>query len=198
MASTTARRKRKKAPARTGRKKTTSVRSPSSNGRVAKPRRSPRARVGPVNEWFELRRSPIQGIGAFAITDIPKGTRIVEYTGERISNGEADRRYDDEAMRQHHTFLFILNKRTIVDAAFDGNEARFINHSCDPNCDTVIERGRIFIDAAKKIAAGDEITYDYSYDDDRKYTAKDYRFYGCQCGSPKCRGTIVKTRRKWR
>src|SRR5690349_17005616 len=70
-------------------------------------RRSPPGKAGPVNEWMELRRSPIHGLGAFALTDIPKGTRVIEYTGEKVSNAEADRRYDDDAMSQHHTFLFI-------------------------------------------------------------------------------------------
>lgn len=143
------------------------------------------------NEWFELRRSPIQGLGAFAIKDIPKGTRIIEYTGEKISNAEADRRYDDDAMHRHHTFLFTLNSRTCVDAAVGGNAARFINHSCDPNCEAVIERGHIWIDALKRIPAGTELAYDYQYEFDDEYTEEDLKWYRCQCGSPKCRGTIV-------
>src|SRR5215212_8562184 len=86
-----------------------------------RPRKVPEnPRLGRVNEWFELRHSPIQGVGAFATRDIPKGTRIIEYVGEKISNAEADRRYDDEKMSRHHTFLFILNQRTCVDAAFEG------------------------------------------------------------------------------
>src|ERR1051325_526431 len=120
--------------------------------RATKPRNHevPTPKLGPVSEWFELRRSPIQGVGAFAIQDIPKGTRIIEYTGQKISNAEADRRYDDEHMRRHHTFLFILNNRAGVDAAYGGNEARFINHSCDPTCETFVERGRIWIEAIKR------------------------------------------------
>src|SRR5438067_5799037 len=102
--------------------------------RRTKARRSPAGKAGPVNDWMELRHSEIHGIGAFAVADIPKRTRIIEYTGEKISNPEADRRYDDAKMRRHHTFLFILNDRTCVDAAYDGNAARFMNHSCDPNC----------------------------------------------------------------
>jgi SET domain-containing protein len=161
-------------------------------------RRSPAGKAGPVNEWMELRHSEIHGLGAFAVADIPKGTRIIEYTGEKIGNAEADRRYDDDKMRRHHTLLFILNDRTCVDAAYDGNAARFINHSCDPNCEAVIERGHIWIDALKAIPAGTELVYDYRYEDDPEYTEEDYRFYGCKCGAPNCRGTIVKTRRKWR
>jgi uncharacterized protein len=150
------------------------------------------------NEWFVLRRSSIQGLGAFATRDIPRGTRIIEYTGEKISNSEADRRYDDDRMGRHHTFLFTLNSRTCVDAAVGGNAARFINHSCDPNCEAVIERGHIWIDAKKRIPAGTELVYDYQYEHDDEYTEEDLKWYKCECGSPKCRGTIVlpKTRKK--
>lgn len=161
-------------------------------------RPSPPGRVGPINEWLELRRSPIHGLGGFARRDIPKGTRIIEYTGEKISNAEADRRYDDETMKRHHTFLFVLNSRTCVDAAFEGNEARFLNHSCAPNCEAVIERGHIWIDALTDIPAGSELLYDYQYEDDPEYTQDDLRFYACHCGAPNCRGTIVKTRRRVR
>lgn len=144
------------------------------------------------NEWFELRHSKIQGLGAFARKPIPKGTRIIEYTGERISNEEADRRYDDEKMGRHHTFLFTLTSRTVVDAAVGGNEARFINHSCDPNCEAVIEKGRIWIEAVKRIPEGTELVYDYQYEHDEDYTQEDLDWYACRCGAASCRGTIVK------
>ncbi len=159
-------------------------------------RPSPPGRVGPVNEWVQLRRSPIHGLGAFASADIPKGTRVLEYKGEKITNAESDRRYDDKSMTRHHTFLFILNSRTCLDAAFDGNETRFINHSCDPNCEAVIDRGRIWIETIKRIPQGTELVYDYQFEDDPKYTEEDLRFYACRCGAAKCRGTIVKTKRK--
>ena len=161
-------------------------------------RPSPPGRAGPINAWLELQRSPIHGLGGFALRDSPKGTRIIEYTGEKISNAEADRRYDDEAMKRHHTFLFVLNSRTCVDAAFEGNEARFLNHSCAPNCEAVIERGHIWIEALANIPAGSELLYDYQYEDDPEYTQDDLRFYACHCGAPNCRGTIVKTRRRVR
>jgi uncharacterized protein len=155
--------------------------------------------LGPVNEWFELRRSRIQGVGAFALQDIPKGTRVIEYTGEKITNAEADRRYDDESrMQRHHTFLFVLNLRTVIDAAHGGNESMYINHSCAPNCEAEIIRGRIWIEAIKNIPVGSELTYDYQYENDSDYTENDLRFYACRCGSDKCRGTIVKTRRRIR
>jgi SET domain-containing protein len=156
-------------------------------------RPSPPGRAGPVNKWMELRDSGIHGLGGFAIRDIPKGTRVIEYAGERVNNAEADRRYDDDKMKEHHTFLFILSTRTCVDAAFEGNEARFLNHSCDPNCETSVSNSRIWISSIKRIPAGTELTYDYQYDYEPHYTEKDLRFYGCECGSPKCRGTIVMT-----
>jgi len=147
---------------------------------------------------MELRKSGIHGLGAFAVRDIPNGTRIIEYTGERINNAEADRRYDDNKPGDHHTFLFILSSRTCVDAAFDGNEARFINHSCSPNCETGVWNSRIWISSIKRIPAGTELTYDYMYEDDPEYTEDDLRYYRCECGAPNCRGTIVKTRKKFR
>jgi SET domain-containing protein len=143
------------------------------------------------NEWFELRRSGIHGRGAFARKTIPRGTRVIEYTGEKISNAEADRRYDESKMRRHHTFLFILSSRTVVDAAVRGNAARFINHSCAPNCEAVIERGHIWIETVKRIPVGTELVYDYQYEYDDEYTAEDLARYKCVCGAPKCRGTIV-------
>jgi uncharacterized protein len=151
-------------------------------------RARPRARSNP---WLVIRSSGIHGRGAFARTDIPAGTRIIEYTGERVSNAEADRRYDDARMKRHHTFLFILNSRTVVDGAVGGNESRFINHSCDPNCESVIEGRHIWVDAIRDIPRGEELAYDYRYEFDDKYTVDDLAFYGCACGSPLCRGTIV-------
>lgn len=141
---------------------------------------------------FELRTSHIAGVGAFATRPIRKGTRIIEYTGERISNAEADRRYDEDKMSSHHTFLFTLNRQTVVDAAVGGNEARFINHSCAPNCEAVIEDGRrIYIEALEDIAAGEELVYDYQYERMDDHTPDDERFYACRCGAPGCRGTIL-------
>jgi uncharacterized protein len=182
---------KRKSAAATRRSKTTKPKAALKRARKSKP-----GRAGPVNEYLELRGSPIHGLGGFARTDIPKGTRIIEYVGEKISNAEADRRYDDAKMKRHHTFLFILNSRTCVDAAFDGNESRFLNHSCDPNCEAIITRGHIWIEAMRAIPAGTELVYDYQYEDDAEYTEEDLRFYACRCGAPNCRGTIVKTRKR--
>ena len=183
----------------------TSVKRTASKTKVAKKKTAPTytakkskpGKAGPVNQWMELRRSPIHGLGAFARREIPKGTKIIEYVGEKISNAEADRRYDDETMANHHTFLFILNSKQCIDAAFEGNESRFINHSCDPNCEAFIPRGRIWIESIKDIPKGAELAYDYAFEDDKKYTREDYLDkYGCRCGSANCRGTIVETKKK--
>lgn len=145
---------------------------------------------------FIVRRSAIQGRGGFALRDIRKGERIIEYKGERISWKEADRRYEDDRMGRHHTFLFAVTSRTVIDGARQGNDARFINHACDPNCEAVDDRGRIFIEAMRNIAAGEELNYDYAYARDESTSAEDEQLYVCRCGSPKCRGSILEPPKK--
>jgi hypothetical protein len=145
---------------------------------------------------FEIRRSAIQGRGAFATRRIEKGERIIEYTGERISNAEADARYDDDRMRRHHTYLFTLTQRTVVDGGAGGNEARLINHSCEPNCEAVIEDGRIWIEALRRIPKGQELTYDYKYERVGDDDEADEQKYPCRCGASRCRGTILLPRKR--
>ena len=144
------------------------------------------------SRYFDIRESTIQGRGAFANRKIRKGTRLVEYAGERISNDEADERYDESRMRRHHTFLFTLTPRTVVDGAVNGNEAIYINHSCDPNCEAVIEDGRIWIEAVRTIQEGEELAYDYQYERTGENDEELERFYKCNCGAPNCRGSIMK------
>ena len=145
----------------------------------------------PAEPYYEIRRSGIQGRGAFALRPIRKGTRIVEYTGEVITQDEGDRRYDDENMARHHTFLFDLDDGTVVDGAVGGSDARYINHSCDPNCETVIVDGRIFVEALRTIRPGEELVYDYKYERTSAHTAEDEELYACRCGAENCRGTIL-------
>ena len=143
------------------------------------------------NPYFEVRSSKIQGKGAFAIRNIRKGTRLIEYLGQRISWRTADKRYDDEKMSRHHTFLFTVDDKTVIDAAVDGNDARFLNHSCDGNCEAITDRKRIFIEARRNIKTGDELLYDYQYERTDDHTEEDEKFYACRCGSPKCRKSIL-------
>lgn len=151
-----------------------------------------------ISELIEVRNSRIQGHGVFARRRIRKGQRIIEYTGERISPAEVDRRYDDHSMDRHHTFLFEVDEATTIDGAVGGNESRFINHSCDPNCEAVYDGGRIYIFAMKNIQPGAELLYDYQYDLDEPLTEELRRLYPCHCGAAGCRGTILVVPKKRR
>ncbi len=146
------------------------------------------------SRFFDVRQSGIQGKGAFATSRIRTGQRVIEYAGERITNDEADNRYDETAMRRHHTFLFTVTARTVVDGAINGNESIYINHSCDPNCEAVIDGGRIFIEAIRTIQPGEELVYDYQYERTGEDDDDMEKFYKCLCGAPNCRGSIMKSK----
>ena len=142
---------------------------------------------------FAVRNSGIHGKGVFAATSIPKGARIVEYKGVRMSEDAADEKYGDD--ESPHTFLFLLDDKTVIDANRRGNSARWINHGCDPNCETNEENRRLFIDAIRDIRRGEELTYDYQLIIDERYTPELKRLYACDCGARKCRGTILGKKR---
>ncbi len=146
-------------------------------------------RAGPL---IETRDSGIHGRGVYAARTIRNGTWIMEYTGERISHEEADRRYDDDAMDRHHTFLFTVDEHTCIDASHGGSDARYINHSCEPNCEAVQAEGEIWIVAVRTIRPGEELTYDYGYPIEAESVDEARRRYPCRCGTPSCRGTILK------
>lgn len=166
-------------------------------GNATKPRAAAkRAPSETPNKYFVLRRSAIQGRGAFATRPIRRGTRIIEYTGETITPKEADKRYDDSAMGRHHTFLFSVDSRKVIDAAVGGNDARFINHSCAPNCEAIDVNRRIFIEAIRDIAPGEELTYDYAYERDGTEDEEWEKLYVCRCGAETCRGTILAPLKK--
>ena len=147
----------------------------------------------------EVRRSPIQGRGVFATRDLREGERILEYTGKLITSDEADSQAADESMRRHHTFLFAVDDDWVIDGADGGNEARYINHSCDPNCESVVEGRRVFIHAVRDIEAGEELLYDYWYVVDDGYDMEALRrLYPCRCRSARCRGTLARPPRRRR
>lgn len=146
---------------------------------------------------FEIRESAIAGKGAFALRPIAKSERVAEYVGERITHQEADRRYDDDSMDEHHTFLFTVSSRTVLDATHAGNDSRYINHSCEPNCESEIVRGRIFIYALRDIAEGEELHYDYAYQRSGEETDHDEEQYRCRCGTRTCRGSIMEAREEF-
>jgi SET domain-containing protein len=131
----------------------------------------------------------------FALTDIPKGTRLMEYLGERISHEEADRRYAEEHENSPHTMLFAVNDEVVIDATQHGSSARFINHSCAPNCEAIEEEGRIFIETIKPVRAGHELTYDYNLVLEEAHTPKVKKLHACYCGARQCRGTLLGKKR---
>jgi SET domain-containing protein len=147
-----------------------------------------------------VRRSRIQGRGVFARQWIPRAARILEYTGVRITSAEADAGADDEDPRRaHHTFLFAVDDETVIDGSRGGSDACFVNHSCDPNCEIVIARRRVYIHSLRSIEPGEELTYDYWYVTDTSYTLDDLRrIYPCRCGAAICRGTIARPPRRAR
>src|SRR5213593_3746983 len=147
--------------------------------------------VKKVRRRFVIRKSPIHGRGVFALTHIPKHTRIIEYKGERISQEEADERYSEAHENSPHTMLFEVNDRLVIDATRRGNSARWINHSCAPNCEIEEEGHRIFIDARRDIRAGEELTYDYNLQIGEKHTKKAKREHACFCKARRCRGTML-------
>lgn len=153
-------------------------------------------RRGRGSDLYEIRKSGIQGRGAFAKRRLRPGQKIVEYTGEKITNDEADKRYDEEGMTRHHTFLFTLDDDYCIDGDVRTNAARLINHSCDPNCEAVIDDDRIWIYALKNIQPGVELAYDYQYERTGDNIAELEKFYVCRCGSEKCRGSIMAPPRK--
>jgi SET domain-containing protein len=133
-----------------------------------------------MSDWIAFKSSPIHGMGGFARTDIPSGTRVIEYTGQKITKTESIKRCSEG-----NWYIFALDDEFDLDGAVGWNPARFINHSCSPNCEAEMMDGHIWILSKRAIAAGEEITFNYGYDLD------DYKEHPCHCGSPNCIGYMV-------
>lgn len=144
---------------------------------------------------FAVRKSGIHGRGVFALAAIAKGTRLIEYLGERMSHQEADRRYGDLHEGSAHTMLFAANDEVVIDATQWGSSARWINHSCAPNCEAVEDEGRVFIETRRAIRAGEELGYDYELIVEGRQTQKLKREHACCCGARRCRGTMLGKKR---
>jgi SET domain-containing protein len=148
-------------------------------------------RLNGAGPLYVVRRSGIHGRGVFATRDIPKGTRILEYRGVRISYDRAAELYSEDPDAPTHTFLFEIDDDTVIDAAQRGNAARWINHSCAPNCEAVDEDRRIYIEALRRIRAGEELGYDYNITLEERHTLAERRRWPCRCGAETCRGTLL-------
>lgn len=152
---------------------------------------------------IEARDSVIHGRGVFAIAPIRKGEKVVRYKGKLRSHSEVDERYGGEP-ENGHTFLFTLNDEYVIDANVDGNIARFINHSCAPNCEAVLyehKRGKkhkdkVVIEALRDIEPGEELTYNYGIVLAEPHTAKLKKLWACRCGAPNCTGTLLQPKRR--
>lgn len=148
------------------------------------------------------RLSPIHGNGVFATELIKKGERIVRYKGKLRTHAEVDEEYGDED-ENGHTFLFTLNDDYVVDANVGGNIARWINHSCKPNCESEIEenakgkshKDKVYIEAMRDIKAGEELTYNYGIVLDEPHTKKLKKMWACKCGAKNCTGTMLQPKK---
>ena len=148
------------------------------------------------------RQSPIHGNGVFDALDLPKGARVIEYKGRRLTHAQANRMYANDS-ESGHTFLFTLNTKYLIDGGDGGNDARWINHSCAPNCEAwVIEnkqgdrlRDRVVIETRRAIRAGEELTYDYGITLEERQTPRLKKIWECKCGAKKCTGTMLKPKR---
>ena len=149
-----------------------------------------RTRPADENPYVVVRNSKIHGRGVYAARRIRKGTRIIEYVGDRISHDEADARYDARP-DDGHTFLFVVDDELCIDAGIGGNAARFINHKCDANCETIIEDRRVFIEALRTIQPGEELGYDYQLTWESTDDPEELQLYRCLCGAAECRGTML-------
>lgn len=145
----------------------------------------------------EVRRSGIHGKGMFALVPIAAGDRIMEYTGKVISWKEAERLHPHNPEEPNHTFFFHIDDKRVIDGNQNGNSAKWINHSCGPNCEADLdeERGRVFINALREIEPGEELNFDYGLVLEGRHTAKVKKEYECRCGTPQCRGTMLAPKR---
>ena len=144
--------------------------------------------------WL-TKKSKIHGMGIYASEDIPKNTKIIEYIGEKILKREGDIRSEKRIKKYLNSkktgsvYIFELNSKYDIDGSKRYNKARYINHSCDPNCEVDIKDGQIWISSIKKIKKGDELSYDYGYAFDKD----DYKDHVCKCGSKFCIGYIISS-----
>ncbi|PND38434.1 SET domain-containing protein-lysine N-methyltransferase [Paucibacter aquatile] len=161
---------------------------------AAKPAQPAKAAAG-KGRRIQVRNSGVHGRGVYALAPIKAGEVIIEYTGELISWDEAMERHPHDPKQPNHTFYFHIEDGRVIDALYGGNSSRWINHSCEPNCETDEIKGRVFIKALQDLSPGEELFYDYGLTIDERYTPKLKKEFACYCGSPFCRGTMLAPKR---
>ncbi|CAN7726736.1 SET domain-containing protein [Paraburkholderia hospita] len=138
-----------------------------------------------------VRSSPVHGRGVFALANIETGTLILEYKGKFVSWRRAQRAYARSAAEQGHTFYFGLDDGRVIDGGQGGNSARWLNHSCAPNCEAEQDGERVFIRTIRPIEIGNELYIDYRLQVEGRRTAEITRAYACRCCATGCRGTML-------
>jgi SET domain-containing protein len=153
-------------------------------------------KAGTPPRRLQVRRSGVHGRGVFAMVPIEAGTVLIEYKGEVITWDEALRRHPHDPNDPNHTFYFHIDEQHVIDGKVGGNSSRWINHSCEPNCEAEDRDGRIFIKALVDLYPGEELFFDYGLVIDGRLTAKLKKEYECRCGSASCRHTMLAPRRR--
>lgn len=143
--------------------------------------------------WHEVRQSSLHGQGVFARRPIPAGTYILEYEGKRLTPEQADAQDPTDPNDPYHTFFFSISNGMIIDGGQGGNDSRYINHSCEPNCEghESDSGDKVFIVAMRDLEVGEELLYDYALTIDDNITKTLKSQYACLCGSASCRGTML-------
>ncbi len=162
---------------------------------LRKAHHQPAPSVQPIKR-IQARRSGVHGRGVYALVDLAEGETLIEYVGEVITWKEALRRHPHDPKDPNHTFYFHIDEERVIDAKVGGNSSRWINHSCDPNCEAETEDGRVFIRALRNIKAGEELFYDYGLVIDERYTPALKKKFPCWCGSANCRGTLLAPKKR--
>ena len=163
-------------------------------GGTVQPKGEPRARAT-AGRRIQVRRSGVHGKGVYALQAIAADQTLIEYTGEVITWKEALRRHPHDPAQPDHTFYFHIEDGRVIDANVGGNASRWINHSCDPNCEADEVDGRVFIKALRPIKAGEELSYNYGLTIDERYTPALKKKFACHCGAKACRGTMLSPKR---
>jgi SET domain-containing protein len=150
----------------------------------------------PNRDFIRVGRSRISGTGVFAKRKIPQGTRIIEYLGKRIPISKY--LVEIHNGKPVSMYSFRVTEGTVIDGSRGGNEARFFNHSCEPNCEAYVFDDRAYLYAMRDIVRGEELTFDYKLQSaiEHKVTKADKEIYKCICGSKNCRGTMIASRRR--